>query len=188
MDKIECRAVIKYLFLRGNMRTQIEDELDGVYGDSAPSFTTVKLWAAEFKRGNKSLGDNECSGRPNTESTKENIAKVHQMLLDDHRIKVREIEEAVNISKERVCYILNQHFGMRKLSTRWVPCLLTLDQKHVRMSFSNALLAQFRRQLVTVYETWMNHYTPETKIQSKQWTAKGELAPKNAKTVFSLGK
>ncbi|GFW45151.1 hypothetical protein TNCV_716531 [Trichonephila clavipes] len=42
-----------------------------------------KFWAAEFKRGRKSLGDNEHSGRPNTATTDENIAKVHQMVLDD---------------------------------------------------------------------------------------------------------
>ncbi|GFX43007.1 histone-lysine N-methyltransferase SETMAR [Trichonephila clavipes] len=62
--------------------------------------------AAEFKRGRKSLGGDERSGRPNNATTDENIAKVHQMVLDDRRIKVR---EAMNMSKERVCDILNQH-------------------------------------------------------------------------------
>ena len=57
MDKIEYRAVIKYLFLEGTTPTQIKDELDSVYGDSAPSFTTVKFWAAEFKCGCKSMGE-----------------------------------------------------------------------------------------------------------------------------------
>ena len=58
---------------------------------------------------------------------------------------------------------------MRKLSARWVPRLLTVDQKRVRMNISNALLAQFRRnksefwrRLITVDETWIHHYTPET--------------------------
>ena len=91
------------------------------------------------------------------------------MVLDDRRIKVREIAEVMNMSKERVCHILNQHLGMRKLSARWVPRLLTVDQKRVRMNISNALLAQFRRnksefwrRLITVDETWIHHYTPET--------------------------
>ncbi|GFX19402.1 HTH_48 domain-containing protein [Trichonephila clavipes] len=75
MAKIEYRAVIKYLFLKSNMPTQIKDELDSVYGDPAPSFTVVKIWAAEFKRGRKSLEDDERSGRPNTATTNENIAK-----------------------------------------------------------------------------------------------------------------
>ena len=46
MDKIKYQ----YLVLKGNTPTQIKDELDFVYGDSALSFTAVKLWAAEFKR------------------------------------------------------------------------------------------------------------------------------------------
>ena len=62
MDNIEYRTVIKYLFLKGNTPTQIKDELDSVYGDSAPSFTTVKFWPADFKRGRKSLGDDSTFG------------------------------------------------------------------------------------------------------------------------------
>ncbi|KAJ0183454.1 hypothetical protein K1T71_001430 [Dendrolimus kikuchii] len=117
------------------------------------------------------------------------------MVLDDRRIKVREIAEVMNMSKERVYLILNQHLDMRKLSARWVPRLLTLDQKRVRINIFKALLAQFRRnksefwhRLITVDATWIHHYTPETKIQSKQWAAKREPAPKKAKTVFSDGK
>ncbi|GFW07200.1 histone-lysine N-methyltransferase SETMAR [Trichonephila clavipes] len=113
------------------------------------------------------------------------------MVLDDRQIKVNEITEVMKMSKERVCHILNQHLGMRKLSARWCHVLLTLDQKRVQKNISSTLLAQFRHyksefwcRLITVYETSKHHYTPGTKIQSKQWTAKGELAPKKAKTVF----
>lgn len=90
MEKIEYRAVIKYLFLKGNTPTQIKDELDAVYGDFAPSFTTVKFWAAEFKRGRTSLVFDERSGRPKTATTGDNIAQVHQMVLDNRQIKVRD--------------------------------------------------------------------------------------------------
>lgn len=145
MDKIEYRAVIRYLFLKGNTPTKIKHELDAVYGDSAPSFTTVKFWAAEFKRGRTSLGDDERLGRPQTATTDDNIAQVHQMVLENRRIKVTEIAEAMSISKERVCHILIEHLGMRKLTARWVLRLLTLDQKRVQMNICKALLAQFRR-------------------------------------------
>ena len=46
----------------------------------------------------------------------------------------------------------------------------------------------FKRRFVTVDETWIHYYTPETKQQSKQWVTKGESAPKKAKTVPSAGK
>ena len=87
----------------------------------------MKFWAAEFKRGRKSLGDDERSRPPKTATTDENVAKVH---LDDCRIKVREIAEGRGYEhvKERVCHILNLHLGMRKLSARWVPRLLTADK------------------------------------------------------------
>ena len=63
----------------------------------------MKFWAAEFKRDRKSLGGDERSGRLKTATIDENIAKVHQMVLDDRRINVREIAEVMNMSKERVC-------------------------------------------------------------------------------------
>jgi len=47
---------------------------------------------------------------------------------------------------------------------------------------------EFLRRFVTVDETWIHWYTPETKEQSKQWTSPGEPAPKKARTVPSAGK
>jgi histone-lysine N-methyltransferase SETMAR len=40
----------------------------------------------------------------------------------------------------------------------------------------------------TANEIWIHHYTPETKQQSKQWTARGETALKKTKTVSLTGK
>ncbi|CAK1604644.1 unnamed protein product [Parnassius mnemosyne] len=104
MEKIEYRAVIKFLFLKGNTLTEIIDELDSVYGDSAPSFTTVKFWVAEFKR--ESLGDDKRSGRPKAATTDDN-QWLHRMVLDDRRIKVREIAEATKMYIKRVSRVLN---------------------------------------------------------------------------------
>jgi len=47
---------------------------------------------------------------------------------------------------------------------------------------------EFLHRLVTVDETWIHWYTPETKEQSKQSTSPGEPAPKKANTVPSAGK
>jgi histone-lysine N-methyltransferase SETMAR len=48
--------------------------------------------------------------------------------------------------------------------------------------------AEFLRLFITMDETWVHHFTPETKEQSKQSTERGESAPKKAKTVPSAGK
>jgi histone-lysine N-methyltransferase SETMAR len=39
-----------------------------------------------------------------------------------------------------------------------------------------------------VHETWIHHYTPESKQQSKQWTEAGCSAPKKTRSVPSAGK
>ena len=77
-------------------------------GESAHSYATVKNWFAEFKRGPTSIQDGPRSGRPKTVTTPEIIAKVHDMVLDDRRVKVREICNAIGISNDRVHFILQE--------------------------------------------------------------------------------
>jgi hypothetical protein len=45
-------------------------------------------------------------------------------------MKVCEIAETIGILKECVGYILHEELDMKKLFPRWVPRLLTADQKH----------------------------------------------------------
>ena len=110
-------------------------------------------------------------------------------------MKLSEIADIVDISTERIQNILHEKLGMKKLSARWVPRLLTVQQKRNRMTTSEHCLDMFKRnpkeflrRFVTVDETWMHHYTPERKEQSIQWTSPGKHAPKKAITVSSAGK
>ena len=52
----------------------------------------------------------------------------------------------------------------------------------------NELGESFWSRLVTVYETWLPFYLPETKEQSRQWCRRRDKPPLKAKTVPSLGK
>ena len=49
MDKTEHRAVIKFFVKEGLMPNENHSKFIKVYGDSSPSFSTIKKWAAEFK-------------------------------------------------------------------------------------------------------------------------------------------
>ena len=68
-----------------------------------------------------SLKDDPREGRPKTATTPETIEKVRDIVLDNRRVKVCEIAEAVGISEERVRNILHEELGMRKLYARWMP-------------------------------------------------------------------
>ncbi len=56
-ENFEHRSVIKFLTKEGAAPKDIHQRLVNVYGDLAPSKTTVKKWAAEFKRGRESIED-----------------------------------------------------------------------------------------------------------------------------------
>ena len=101
--------------------------------------------------------------------------KIYNYVLADHRQKVREIADTVGISKGCMGHILHEILGMRKLSARWVPRLLSPDNKLNRETTSEQCLTLFKRNpkeflrhFVTVDETRIYWYTPETKEQSKQ--------------------
>jgi len=63
--------------------------------------------------------------------------------------------------KDRVGHILHEILGMRKLSARWVPRLLTPDNKCNRETLFKRNPKEFLRRFVTVDETWIHWYTPE---------------------------
>jgi len=49
------------------------------------------------------------------------VTKIHDLVLTDRLLKIREIAMTVGMSKDRVGRILHKMLGMRKLSARWVP-------------------------------------------------------------------
>jgi transposase len=98
MDKIEYRAVIKFFVKEGLTSNENYSKFINIYGDSSPSFSTIKKWAAEFKRGRNSLEGDPREGRPKSATTPEIIEQVHDTILDDLRMKLREMAETIGFS------------------------------------------------------------------------------------------
>ena len=86
-----------------------------------------------------------CLGCPNEITTPEEINKIHDIVSNDPKVKVHEIAEILSISTERVVNILHTHLCRRKLCARWVPRLIKIDQKNIRVTTSKQNLAYFNR-------------------------------------------
>jgi hypothetical protein len=64
------------------------------------------VWCNQFKEGRTSLLDEECAGRPTTACNAVNERRVEQLLLTDHRMKLKEIAYTLNSSKTNVYQIV----------------------------------------------------------------------------------
>ena len=76
---------------------------------------------------------------------------------------------------------------MRRVSAKFVPRLLTDDQKENRVEISQELLANandnenFLKNIITGDETWVYEYDVKTKKQSSHWMGKVSPRPKKAR-------
>ena len=99
------------------------------------------------------------------------------------------------IAATQIHEIINSQLQMSKLTARWVPRLLSAAQKDVRVKacqelqrISEDLGESFWARIITMDETWLPFYMPETKEQSRQWCCRGERTPVKAKVMPSQKK
>ena len=142
-------------------------------------------WVAQFKCGDFSTCDAPRPGRHKTVTTPEIIDRIHELILKERRISAKSIAEQLGISRERTGYIIHEDLDMQKLSTKWVPKCLNADRKRQRCQSSEQIWNFFGTiqmiscwtRLVTMDETWLYHYDPETKQQSMEWRYSGSPRP-----------
>jgi len=178
------RAIIFHNFRRGLSRQECIDELKSLYGDQAPSYSTVKNWYNEFNRGRSSLNDEFREGRPKTSVVPENIDAVRELIMQDRHVTYREIEASLGISPTSIHSILHKHLTVKKVCCRWIPHNLTIAQKKARVDWCKEMLKKYDRgaskdvhKIVTGDESWIYAYEPETKQQSTVWVFEDEPNP-----------
>ena len=134
---------------------------------------------------------------PKSAVVPENITKVYKIVLGDRELKLRVIADTLKISDVSVFTILHKSLGIHKLFSKWVSRLLTRDQKQKqkRIEDSERCLELFKRGekefpclYVTMDETWIHDYTPETKRSSAEWASAGEGRPKRTKLNSGLAR
>ena len=63
------------------------------FSESAMSRTQVQLWYNRFKKGRENINDDARTGRPSMSTSDENIEAVKKLILNNHRITIREIAD-----------------------------------------------------------------------------------------------
>jgi histone-lysine N-methyltransferase SETMAR len=158
------------------------------------SRSLVYKWHRRFSDGRISTDSDERSGRPPVATT-DVIRDVETLVLEDRRLTVRDIADQLDISPATVHNILTVHLKMNKVCARWVPRLLTCEQKVARVTASEEFLERveadgdaFYGKIITTDETWINLYDPETKQESSVWKRASSPPPLKAKVTRSASR
>ena len=141
--KSEIRSYIKCRIRLNIDSKQIFNELCGIWTSDHFSVHSFR-WVKAFKAGKFSVEDDTRPGRPKTSVTKANIAAVKIVGEQDVRLSVRDIASCTGISEGSVKTILKKHPDLRKVCARWVPHLLTEEQKTQRLNCAQELLKTYK--------------------------------------------
>ena len=191
-QKTEIRSYIKCRIRLNINSKQIFNELCGIYGPQTISMRTVFRWVKAFKAEKFSVEDGTRPGRPKTSVTKATIAAVKIVVEQDARLSVKDIASCTGISEGSVQTILKKRLDLRKICARWVPHLLTEEQKTQRLKCAWELLKTYKgcnsrviSNLLTGDETWVHMFEPQRRADNKQRKRKDQKRPCAKRTISS---
>ena len=158
-----------------------------VYGNGALKYATVCKWVRHFNDGWESIENDPRMGRPVSVLTEKNVATVKTLIEEDARHTMQKIEELSGIHSSSVLKILRERLGLRKICARWVPYLLTDEQKQSWVRLASQVIEKYDKcdprhleEIVTGDETWIYHFQPDSKAKNKVWVSSEGKRPVNA--------
>ena len=117
-------------------------------------------------------------GRSISVLREKNVATVKTLIEEDAHYTVQEIEELSGIHSSSVLKILRERLGLRKICARWVPDLLTDEQKQSRVRLASQVREKYDKydprrleEIVSGDETWISHFQPDSKAKNKVWVS-----------------
>ncbi|XP_067120045.1 protein GVQW3-like [Centruroides vittatus] len=183
-EQHEQRYCIKFFQKLGDTQAETICKIQQAFGDDAMSNTRIKEWYNCFKDGCTSVDSELRSGTPSTSQNDTVIEQVQTLVMVDHHITVRELANETRVSIGSVHSILTKDLGMKRVSVKFLPKLLTVEQKQRRLEIAQDMLdnvssnPNFLNNVITGYESWVYGYDPETKMQSSQWKHSTSPRPK----------
>ena len=173
-EKIEQRYCIKFCQKLGDNQVETIQKIQQAFGNDALSPTQIKLWFKCFKDGRAFIESDHRSWRSSTSRNNEVMDQVHEKVLKDRCITIQEIAGEVGISTGSIHTILTEGLNLRKVSAKFVPKMLTEQQKELRKEIAEDMLdcanhdLEFIPTIITGDKTWVYGCDPETKFQSSQ--------------------
>ena len=93
-------------------------------------------WFERFKNGRNSIANDDQSGRPSTATTPSKVEQVRAAVNQDRRRTIHDLRAEVGIGYGSCQRILTEQLNMHRIAAKFVPRVLTQDQKESRVTIS----------------------------------------------------
>lgn len=181
MENRDLRLLINYDFHCDLSATECHRRLTSAYPSISVSYETVRAWYRRFREGDEGLSDHERCGRPKTAVTDENVAKVKDLIESNPRISYDSLQYELGIGRLSLETILHQRLGVKKVTAKFVPHVLTDAQKTARIEWCQTMLSIFKNgtstmvwDIVTGDETWVRQRDARSIVGRQVWCYEDE--------------
>ncbi|UYV82351.1 hypothetical protein LAZ67_21001768 [Cordylochernes scorpioides] len=181
-QKLKQQICIEFCVKLQISATETFEMLNKAFPNDAPKRTTVFEWHSRFKAGRISIEDDPRQGRPKFQRTDENVQQITDLIKENPRTTLLELEQDTDISKTTIGKIVTEDLKLKKTPAKFIPRFLTNEQKLCRLATCEDMLEmtrtdpEWKDKIITGDETWVYGYDPETKRQSAEWRGQ-DIAP-----------
>ena len=112
---------------------------------------------------------------------------IEEALNEDRRKTIDEVADHFGVSHRTVYCIITNDLKMTKVSARWVPRLLSEQDKQMRVQTAKRFLERYAREgerflqsSITCDKSWLHFYDPETKVESMVWKHTSSPPPRSS--------
>lgn len=191
---VEQRVCVKFCFNLEYSASETYKMIKKVYKDDAMGRSTTFEWYCNFKNGRTSVFDEPRPGRPTSVRNDENAVLVRSLIEDNRKITIRSIAEETDLSFGTVQKIITVDLDMIRVAAKFVPKMLTREQKANRKDVCENLTEMLNtepdllQKIIAGDESWCFAYDPLTKRQSSEWIKRGSPRPKKSRLTKSKTK
>lgn len=171
--RIIQRVCIWFSMQLGDPPVQTVNKMRMVFGHRSYACASVFRLHKEYSSGHLKVGDKLRSGRPRSARTHRNVQVCSRAVSRDKCVDIHHLTKVLSTSYGTIFRILHHNLSLKKKASKYIPHVLTDQQKCTHVSFVVNFLDSYPcprqlRWVVMTDESWFHVYDPHSKTKNMQ--------------------
>ena len=176
----EQRIFVKFGVLQNHSVGVIAQDLKRMLGPHALPESTVRRWVAMIRSGRTDMRKESGGDHQDVDVRQQRVEAIKACFAKSRHWSLRSLASNVQAPYSTVRRIVEDDLGMIKKLGKWVPHLLTPEQKENRVLCSEMNLREYHKtnsllkRTLSIDESWVGLYNEPDRNQVRQWCQRGE--------------